>query len=88
MRLPGLNDWPSRTADAMARVADAARAAGRWAGIFCADARVARRMIDLGYGLVTPGNDMGILREAVRERIAICRDEKPGDEQRTPDGGY
>jgi 4-hydroxy-2-oxoheptanedioate aldolase len=70
---PGKPEPPPRVADALVRIASAARAVGRWAGVFCVDGSMARRMIDLGYHLVTPGNDVGILRAAVGERIATAR---------------
>lgn len=63
----------ARVSEALARVASAARDAGRWAGVFCADPHIARQMITLGYHLVTPGNDVGVIRQAAAERIAIAR---------------
>ena len=70
---PGRADPPPRVAAALVRIATVVNAAGRWAGIFCSDASMARRMIELGYHWVTPGNDVGILRAAVTERIASAR---------------
>ncbi len=83
---PGaLADSP-RTSDALRRVAAAARAAGRWAGVFCADGATARDMAELGFHLVTPGNDIGVLRQAVVERIATARG--AGAVTGDVDGGY
>lgn len=70
---PGLAEPGPLVAAALERVAAAARAAGRWAGVFCADVGTARRMAALGYHLITPGNDAGILRAAVAARIAALR---------------
>lgn len=71
--IPGRSQPPARVAAALVRVAEAAHAAGRWAGVFCADAHVAREMVELGYDLVTPGNDVGVIRAAAAKRIAIAR---------------
>jgi 4-hydroxy-2-oxoheptanedioate aldolase len=70
---PGQAQPPVRTAEALAHVAASARAAHRWAAILCADPHAARQMIELGYHLVTPGNDVGVMRQAAAERIAIAR---------------
>jgi 4-hydroxy-2-oxoheptanedioate aldolase len=70
---PGRPEPPTQVAQALVRIATAANAAGRWAGVFCVDGSMARRMIDIGYHLVTPGNDVGILRAAVSERIDMAR---------------
>ena len=68
--VPGQAQPPVRVTQAMAHVAEAARAAGRWAGVFSADGDGARRMVELGYHLVTPGNDAGVMRKAAAELIA------------------
>jgi 4-hydroxy-2-oxoheptanedioate aldolase len=70
----------------MERIAARAREKNRWVGAFASDATVARRLVDLGYHLVTPGNDIGIMRQAVAERLAVVR----GDGRPTadPSGGY
>jgi 4-hydroxy-2-oxoheptanedioate aldolase len=71
MPVPG--DPSQQVADALVRIAEAARAAGRWAGVFCADPNMARRMIEIGYQLVTPGTDVGIFRAAATKRIETSR---------------
>jgi 4-hydroxy-2-oxoheptanedioate aldolase len=78
---------PSRAVmAALERIAARAREKNRWAGAFASDAKVARRLVELGYHLVTPGNDVGIMRQAVAERLAIVRDDgRPGAD---PTGGY
>ena len=83
----GQTHLPPRTADAVKRTVDTVRAAGRWAGIFCADPHVARTMVELGYNLVTPGNDVGVMREAARRRIGITRGTSES-EQTGSSGGY
>ena len=70
---------------ALERVATQARAAGIWAGAFAPTAELARRQADLGFHLVTPGNDVGILRQAVAERIAVVRGDRP---EAPASGGY
>lgn len=70
---PGQAQPPTAVMSALERIAGRARAAQRWAGAFAADATVARRFVDLGYHLVTPGNDVGIMRQAVADRLATVR---------------
>lgn len=83
---PGQPQAPPTVATALERIVQAAHNAGKWAGVFCADAYVAHQMIELGYRLVTPGNDVGIMREAASERVAISRG---GSGATTPSqGGY
>lgn len=55
---------------ALERIAASARAAGVAAGVYCGDAATARRLADGGYQLVTPGNDIVLLREAAGRRVA------------------
>lgn len=47
-----------------------ARTAGKFVGIFTRDGVEARRLLDLGAHLVTPGNDVGLLNAAAAERIS------------------
>lgn len=70
---PAATGIPPRTAEAVALVAQRARAAERWAGVFCPDAEGAVELIRQGYHLVTPGNDVGVMRHAAYERIATIR---------------
>lgn len=72
---PGTLPLSETVTAAMAEIATAARAAGRWAGAFAPDAHLARRLIDSGYQFVAPGNDVSVLRQAAAERIAIARGE-------------
>ena len=51
-------------------VARAARAAGRAAGAFAPTAELAGWLAEVGFDLVTPGNDAGLLRDAATRRIA------------------
>lgn len=82
---PGAGPPSPAVLAALERVATRARAAGRWAGAFAADAALARQQVEMGYHLVTPGNDVGILRQAVADRIAAVRDEPSGEASA---GGY
>jgi 4-hydroxy-2-oxoheptanedioate aldolase len=83
--VPGRTQPPARVMAALEHVAQRARAAGRWAGAFAPDAALARRLVDLGYHLVTPGNDVGIVRQAVAERLAAVRG---GSRAAADTGGY
>lgn len=65
---------PSSDVDAaIERVRRSAREAGALSGVFCAGADTAARMAASGWDLVTPGNDIAILREAAAARVATVR---------------
>ncbi|MBL0936809.1 MAG: 2,4-dihydroxyhept-2-ene-1,7-dioic acid aldolase [Rhizobiaceae bacterium] len=49
------------------------RAAGKAAGIFCSSGAGARQRLDEGFGIVTPGNDVGLLTQAARDAIAVAK---------------
>ncbi len=54
-------------------LAQRARNAGRMAGIFCSSGVAAARRAAEGFGMVTPGNDAGLLARAARDTIAAVR---------------
>lgn len=58
-------------ADALRRIADACRAQGRLAGIWCGSAEMARAMAAIGYRLVAPGHDAIWLKAEIQRRLAI-----------------
>lgn len=60
----------TRAEAAIAHVLARARLAGVATGIFCSDADDASRRLDQGFDLVTPGNDMGLLKTAAVNAIA------------------
>jgi 4-hydroxy-2-oxoheptanedioate aldolase len=66
------------------RILDAAHGAGIAAGTFCMDADIARRLAGLGYDLVTPMNDVMMLRAAAAAAVATARGEDPAGRP----GGY
>lgn len=74
---PGAAEPPPEVLRALEHIAARARAGGKWAGAFATDAAMARRQVDMGYHLVTPGNDIGILRQAVADRVAAVRGRSP-----------
>ncbi len=54
-------------------LAQRARGAGRIAGIFCASGEAAARRLAQGFGMVTPGNDVGLLVRASKEALTTAR---------------
>lgn len=82
--VPAQPALPPLTAAALAHIVDRAAAARRFAGVFCADLETAALLATQGYQLITPGNDVGILRQAAAARIARLRGEAP----RPAGGGY
>lgn len=76
-------------AEAAHRIVDTARRAGRASGLFCSDGVEARRWADVGFDLVTPGNDLAILRHAAQARVDQVRHDDPAGEAPTAAGtGY
>ncbi len=70
---PGSTVPPPPVAAALRHVLAVAHAAGLLAGVFCADGERARELADAGWDLVTPGNDIAMLRTAAAGHIAAVR---------------
>jgi 4-hydroxy-2-oxoheptanedioate aldolase len=60
-------------AAAIEGVAKACREQGRYAGIWCGSAEMAKAMLALGYHLVVPGHDVGCLKAELARRLALIR---------------
>lgn len=70
----GPNAWPDeRITQAIEHILDVAHARGKYAGIFCGPAAMGEACTALGYDLVTPGNDVNLLRAGATERIEGVR---------------
>jgi 4-hydroxy-2-oxoheptanedioate aldolase len=82
---PGQADFSEAVWAALRLIADRAHRAGVRVGAFCGNATLGRALIASGYDLVTPGNDAGIIRDAVKERLGAIRSDTPAP--RTA-GGY
>lgn len=66
----GPNAWPDdRITQAIEHILKVAHARGKYAGIFCGPAEMGEACTKLGYDLVTPGNDVTLLRAGASERI-------------------
>ena len=72
---PGTAVPPDVVEVAMGQILSAAHTAGIRAGIFCADGSMAHRLAGLGWDLVTPGNDVALLKAAASAAVATTRDE-------------
>lgn len=59
---------------ALKRVAEVAHGHETAAGAFCAGSAQALELLDYGYDLVTPGNDISLLREAASSRLTTIRE--------------
>lgn len=59
--------------DAIARIVDTCRSAGKAAGIFCSSGNAAAMRVEQGFNLVTPGNDAALLGRAARQEVTACR---------------
>lgn len=79
---PGATEPGPLVRAALEQVASAARAAGRWCGVFCTSGEQARQLVEVGYHLVTPGNDVSLLRQAAGERVAAARGRPTNDRRR------
>ena len=75
---------PSQIGDALSHVKQVAHKSGIAVGTFCGDIAMAKSMTIDGFDMVTPGNDMGLLKEAVAHRIAELR----GTAFKPTTGGY
>ena len=75
-----------QVADIAHRILEVAAAHGVATGLFCADGEEARHWADQGFNLVTPGNDMSLLRTAAADRIATIRGTSTGVQP--GQGGY
>lgn len=58
---------------AMEGIRAATAAVGMATGVFCASADMAARMAERGWNMVTPGNDIAILKEGAAARILQVR---------------
>lgn len=66
----GPNAWDDpRMAEAIAHILEVVHARGKYAGIFCGPAEMAEHCTRLGYDLITPGNDVQLLRSGATARI-------------------
>ena len=59
--------------DAIARIVESCRAAGKAAGIFCSSGDGAALRAEQGFNFVTPGNDALLLGRAARQEVMISR---------------
>lgn len=70
----GPNAWPDpRMTQAVAHILDVVHARGKYAGIFCGPAEMGETCTRMGYDLVTPGNDVQLLRAGAEVRIKGVR---------------
>ncbi len=70
----GPNAWPDeRMTQAVAHILQAVHARGKYAGIFCGPAEMGEACARMGYDLVTPGNDVQLLRAGAEARIKGVR---------------
>lgn len=66
----GPNAWPdARMTQAIEHILDAVHARGKYAGIFCGPADMSETCTRMGFDLVTPGNDVQLLRSGAEARI-------------------
>jgi len=61
------------TLAACAAIAEKARAAGRYAGIFATDAAAARRYRDMGFQFIAISNDLGLLGQGTQAVLGAIR---------------
>ncbi len=71
---PKLDPTEPRAVEAIEEILAAAKRHGVAPGIHCQTPEYARRMIDLGFQLVTLWSDNGILGKGAREAVAVARE--------------
>ncbi|MDQ2779242.1 MAG: aldolase/citrate lyase family protein [Pseudomonadota bacterium] len=70
----GPNSWPDeRMKQAVAHILKAVHARGKYAGIYCGGVEMGEDCTRMGYDLVTPGNDVQLLRAGAEARIKGVR---------------
>lgn len=70
----GPNAWPDkRMTQAVAHILQAVHARGKYAGIFCGSPEMGETCTRMGFDLVTPGNDVQLLRAGAEARIKGVR---------------
>ena len=67
----------------IADLARRARAKGLVAGIFCSSGEGARRRVEEGFAMVTPGNDVSLLVRGSKDALASARGEVVGAPSRS-----
>lgn len=72
-KAPSPEPSDSEMAGIIADLAGRARKASRIAGIFCSSGEASARRLAEGFGMVTPGNDVGLLVRASKETLAKAR---------------
>lgn len=70
---PVFDDVEPKVAQALAHIAERARAHGVVAGVHCGRADVAQQRVDLGYRFVTIGSDTRILANGAQDLLAAMR---------------
>ncbi len=63
-----------RILEAMEQMADAARAAGKFAACVAADPKLAQKSVEMGYQLLVGGSDIGFMLSGSRHRLTALRD--------------
>jgi 4-hydroxy-2-oxoheptanedioate aldolase len=76
---PGDESDEPMVGQAIQAISAAARRSDKIAGIFSSSGEVAARRLDEGFGLVTPGNDVGLLSRAAKDAIARTRRLAPSE---------
>jgi 4-hydroxy-2-oxoheptanedioate aldolase len=72
-RAPAAESQDAVVVDAVERIRAATVERGQIAGIFCSDGAAAARRLAQGFDLVTPGNDMMLLRKVLSAEISLAR---------------
>jgi 4-hydroxy-2-oxoheptanedioate aldolase len=70
---PAAESADRRVVEAVERIRAATVERGKIAGIFCSDGAAAARRLAEGFDLVTPGNDMALMRKIMSAEIAAAR---------------
>lgn len=76
-----------RVGDAIRRIVDRCRSAGKAAGIFCSSGEGATLRAAQGFNFVTPGNDAALLGKVLRAEVEAAR-RAPASASTSPSSGY
>lgn len=72
-KAPVLDLVDAEVRSAIDRCLHAAKAAGKHAGLFCQNGKVAAERIKQGFDFVVPGSDVNLLKQALAQELAAAR---------------
>jgi len=70
---PVLGDFDPELKEAIVRIKEAAKAAGKWSGIYCPNGDVARKYADEGFQMISVINDMTAIPMFLQQSLSTAK---------------